>query len=212
MKRSVQWSSSYEAQLSGEQLRWLHEALLARAPSDKEIREQLPVWKEGPRQGQKVSLATLSNIRDRLEMEEDAAENERTTESLLEELRRSSPTLKEEDLARLGHQIFSVQAIRRRDSKTFLRYQSARFKAEIEKAKLALQEKAEARKDQELGLARDKFQRETCELILKAARDERVKEIEASAAPHEEKIRLLRAHYFADVEALEKAGGVVLPP
>lgn len=212
MKRSVQWSNSYEAQLSDEQLRWLHTALLARSPSDKEIREKLQPWKEGPRKGQKISLATLSNIRDRLELEENFSEDGRTTESLLEQLKSAVPTITDEELDAIGQRTFALLALRQRDLKSFVRLRSARTKAEIERTKLALLERAEARKDQELTLARDKFERETCELLLKAARDERVKEIEASAAPHEEKIRLLRAHYFADVDALEKAGGVELPP
>lgn len=212
MSRSSQWSNSYESQLTDEQRRWLHAALLARSPSDKEIRDQLPPWQFGPRQGQKPSLATLSNIRDRLELEENFAEDGRTTESLLEQLKSTVPNLTEAELDEIGQRTFSLLALRQRDMKAFVRLRSARTKAEIEKAKLALQEKAEARKDQELALAREKFERESCELILKAARDERVKEIEASAAPHEEKIRLLREHYFADVDALEKEGGVVLPP
>lgn len=212
MNRSVQWSSSYEAQLSDERRRWLHAALLARSPSDKEIREQLPPWTSGPRQGQRPSLATLSNIRDRLELEENFVEDEKTTESLLEQLKAAVPSITDDELDAIGQRTFALLALRQRDLKAFVRLRSARTKAEIEKAKLALQEKAEARKDQELALAREKFERESCELILKAARDERVKEIEASAAPHEEKIRLLREHYFADVDALEKEGGVVLPP
>ncbi len=67
-------------------------------------------------------------------------------------------------------------------------------------------------KERQLGLDLDRFQRETCELILKAARDEKVREIESSSAPHEEKIQALRKHYFSDVAALEAAGGVALPP
>ena len=77
---------------------------------------------------------------------------------------------------------------------------------------LVLKSRDQDLKGDQLKLARRKMERETCELILKAARDERVREIETTAAPHEEKIRLLREHYFADVDALEKAGGVELPP
>ena len=50
------------------------------------------------------------------------------------------------------------------------------------------------------------------ELLLKAAKDVRAQEIAGMDCSNEEKIRLLREHYFADVDALEKSGAVQLPP
>lgn len=50
------------------------------------------------------------------------------------------------------------------------------------------------------------------ELLLKAAKDVRAQEIAGMDCSNEEKIRLLRQHYFADVDALEKSGAVQLPP
>ena len=64
---------------------------------------------------------------------------------------------------------------------------------------------------QELGLAREKFQRETCELFLRWRTDEESNRIAELAVPNEEKIALLRKHHFADVDALDKSGAVALP-
>lgn len=57
----------------------------------------------------------------------------------------------------------------------------------------------------QLQLDRERYERETCELILKAAGDARVRDIETSGAPREEKIARLRQIYFADVDALQAA-------
>lgn len=65
--------------------------------------------------------------------------------------------------------------------------------------------------EQNTAIAVDKFRRETCEMFLKWFGDQKAREIAESNAPHEEKIKALRATYYADVDELEKSGGVVLP-
>jgi len=57
---------------------------------------------------------------------------------------------------------------------------------------------------QQLALDRARFARETCEKFLLWYRDEQARSIAESAASNEEKIRLLRQTYFADVEEVEK--------
>jgi hypothetical protein len=64
---------------------------------------------------------------------------------------------------------------------------------------------------QQLQLDRAKFARETCEKFLLWYRDEQARAIAESTATNEEKIRLLRQTYFADVDALEKSGALNLP-
>lgn len=58
-----------------------------------------------------------------------------------------------------------------------------------------------------LELLREKFVTESCEKILKAAKDPKMREIAESEIPNAEKIALIRKAYFADIDALE----VVLP-
>lgn len=197
-QRGPQWSNSYESQLSDGELQWLHSALLARSPSDKQIRDKMPPWRDGPRKGQPISLATLSNIRDRLEMEETFRADEATTESVLEELKRELPTLSDQQIDEIGHRTFSLLTLRNRDLKGFVRLRSARTKAELEKAKLALQEKAEERQREQLHLDQKRFQRETCELFLKWAEDIRAQEIARSPATNSQKIDELGQLMFGD--------------
>lgn len=67
---------------------------------------------------------------------------------------------------------------------------------------------------QEQAGQRDELRRQDamCEKFLAWYQDKRAREIAESSAPNEEKIRRLRSEYFADVDALEKSGKVVLPP
>jgi hypothetical protein len=179
-ERGPQWSNSYEAQLSDADLHWLHSSLLARKPSDKAIREKLPPWKSGPRTGQQVSLATLSNIRDRLELEEDLRGAEQTTETILEELKREDPSLSQEKLDAFGLKTFTTLAIQRRDVKAFVSLQRSRKEREA------------------LELDKSRYRRETCELFLQWAADQRAKDIAAGPTSNAEKIEQLGALMFGD--------------
>jgi hypothetical protein len=196
--RGAQWANSYEAQLSDADLHWLHSALLARTPSDKAIREKLPPWKAGPRAGQKVALSTLSYIRERLMMEESFRVNETTTESLLEQLKTEVPGISEAQLEEVGSKLFTTLAIRQQDAATFVRIRAARTHAELEKAKLALRERELNRQDESLALEKEKFKRETCEMVIKYAEDARAKEIVNSSATHSDKLNRLGQLMFPD--------------
>lgn len=63
----------------------------------------------------------------------------------------------------------------------------------------------------QFNLSREKFERETCTLFLKWYTDERARRIADSSATNDDKIKALRAAYFADVDALEQSGEVKLP-
>jgi hypothetical protein len=56
-----------------------------------------------------------------------------------------------------------------------------------------------AQKDEELALAREKFQRESAEITLRILADDRAKAIESGPGTHEEKIQLMGAHIFGDL-------------
>lgn len=123
------------------------------------------------------------------------------TELVIEQMRRRRPDFTEEELFQHGQRVFAERAIAMQDVDAWTATQSA----SRDKQRVDL-------KAEEVRLAKAKFERETCELILKAVRDAKVRDIEAKEIPHEEKIRELRAHYFRDVDELESSGGIVLPP
>lgn len=81
-----------------------------------------------------------------------------------------------------------------------LETKSAQTKGEIARAKLS-------QKDRDFHLAREKFVTLSCEKIMQAARDPKMREVVESTIPNAEKIALIRQAYFADIDALE----VVLP-
>jgi hypothetical protein len=179
-KRSSQWTNSYESQLSGEQLRWLHAALLARSPSDKEIIGKLPVWAHGPRKGQKPSPATLSNIRDRLEMEEDFKADEQTSASIVEALQQQDPALSPQKLDEIGQRTFTLLTIRRKDLKGWVSLQRAKKEREA------------------LALEKQKFMQATAEKILDETLRSRAAEIAGSNSSHAEKIEQLGRAMFGE--------------
>lgn len=198
--RGPQWTNSYEAQLSDGDLRKLHEQLLSRSLPDTDIRKWLPPWKAGKRVGQKPSLATLSNIRDRLEMEEESAEDASTVESIKEELRNEVAGISQAELDSFAQRTFSLLTVRRRDLEGYVRLRSAQTKGEIEKAKLELAQRAEARMQEALTLEKERFRRDTCELFLKWHADKQAAEIAASVATNAEKIDRLGKLMFPDWE------------
>ena len=60
-------------------------------------------------------------------------------------------------------------------------------------------------------LNRDKFEVESCERFLAWSNDERARGIVESSVPNAEKIAALRKTFFADVDAMQASGKVVLP-
>lgn len=189
---------SYEKQLSDSELQSLHSWLLERKLTLEAIAKKLPPWRTGSRAGQRVGLQTLSNIRERLELEDNFAEDGQTTESLLEQLKAEVPGMTEEQLDEIGTRTFTLLAIRRQDTKAFIKLRSARTQGEIEKAKLQLAERAEQRQGEALALEKNRFQRDTCELFMKWAEDQRAKDIAASGATNSEKIEKLGELMFGE--------------
>lgn len=197
-QRGPQWVNSYESQLSDSELLWLHKALLERQPSDKAIIAKMPPWRDGPRKGQPVSKATLSNIRDRLEAEEAYHAAELSALALVRERQEREPGVSESDLEEYGQRIFTELTIHRQDMKGFVKLRSARNKAKLDQAKLELQVQAEQRQREALELERERYRRETCELFLKWAEDQRAQAIAQGSAPNSQKIEQLGQLMFGE--------------
>lgn len=191
-------SDSYEKQLSDGELLQLHAGLLARRLSLEQIRDGSPVWRSGPNMGKSPSIATLHNIRDRLEMQADLEEDEATAISLIDQVRADLPDITQAQLDDIGQRTFTLLALRKRDPDRWLALKSARDKAELEKQKLALRDRAENRHDGKLALETKKFQRETCELWLKWSEDQRAKDIASSPVTNSEKIEMLGQLMFGE--------------
>lgn len=69
--------------------------------------------------------------------------------------------------------------------------------------KAAHKERALDQKDRDFALVREKFITQSCEKIMLAARDPKVREVVESAIPQAEKIAFLRQEYFKDIDNLE---------
>jgi hypothetical protein len=65
--------------------------------------------------------------------------------------------------------------------------------------KLAHEQRKLTQKDEELRLAREKFQRDTAETVLKYLADDRARSIEAGAGTNAEKIEIMGRHIFGDL-------------
>jgi hypothetical protein len=105
---------------------------------------------------------------------------------------------------------FIVLASQTKDLKEYkdLRYlqvtaRSARQRAQLEKVKLDLKKLQIEQKDRDFALQREKFVTESCEKIMKAARDPKVREIVESEKTNAEKIAEIRQLYFADIDAVK---------
>jgi len=141
--------------------------------------------------GVETSIRALSEFFAWYPLRRQFLEDETTTEALVDQLKKEVGGLSEEQLDALGQRTFSLLAIRRQDTNAFVKVRSARFKAELETAKLQLREKAEARLSRSLELQRQKFRRETTELYLKWFEDRKAREIASSSVTNSDKIERL---------------------
>lgn len=179
----VKRADRYEAQLESAELRKLHDELLANRKTLQQICDGSPKWRAGPFRHKPPSLATLSNIRDRLLMEATLKENEATVATVLAEMEARNPELKEEDLDEAGQRILKILCLRKLDVTGWV----------------ALQRAEKGRLDAELN--RERFEVETCELFIQWASDQRAAAVAASPLSNTEKIAKLRALMFQDLKA-----------
>lgn len=158
-----------------------------------------------------TSKSALSEFLSWRQLRVELQQDEGTVDTILEDLKKDVAAISEEQLDVFGQKAFSLLSIRRQDANTFLKVRSARARAVIEKEKLKLREKAEARLQEGQNLQREKFERESVEYFLKWRQDKESERIAELSVPNEEKIKLMRRHWFADVDALEQTGSVKIP-
>lgn len=117
---------------------------------------------------------------------------EQTSLDLIELLRRKKPELAESELQGWASEFFQLQAVQTGDASMYLKFASARFRADLEKEKLKVRQET-------LALQREKFQRETAEMVLKMAEDAQAREIVAApGATHAQKIEQLGQLMFGE--------------
>ncbi|HMP83912.1 MAG TPA: hypothetical protein PKA41_14530 [Verrucomicrobiota bacterium] len=221
-------SDSYEQSLarhSLEHLELLYVELLKPGQAQEEAQRRCPPWPPGSaRAGRQPSTGALSQIAERIRTESTLNSLGRVS-TFVEKLRSradSLPAGKQNEVldtivtlvgeemiqARLGGapMIALLDPLDR-----LLTSQGMKTKAEFEREKIELRKQAEARSQEKLRFEREKWVAESCRKILAAATDQRAKDIAEMSVTNEEKIRMLRAEYFKDVDALEASGEVKLP-
>jgi hypothetical protein len=124
--------------------------------------------------GVDTSESSLSRFWEWWHLQQQFQADEQTTNQIVEELKREAPQMTEEQLDDIGQRTFSLLAIRRGDPDTFVKVRSARTRGLIEREKLKLRERAEARLDRKLVL-------ETRRLALSEARDKAKAAVEETA-------------------------------
>jgi hypothetical protein len=109
--------------------------------------------------GLSTSSRALSEFRDWYELKVTFKETEQDTLNFLELARKEMPDISEEEIARLGNLHFNLSAIKQRDPKLFLKFQTARHRAEMDVRKFDQRER-------ELALSRDKFEFDAAKACL----------------------------------------------
>jgi hypothetical protein len=88
----------------------------------------------------------------------------------------------------------------------------AAFNSVTNAEELELKNRQVQQRDRQIEIREKEFERRTCELFLDWVKDKFAREIAENAAlDNAAKIEALREHYFADVDAMQKSGKVVLP-
>jgi hypothetical protein len=144
--------------------------------------------------GIKTSEAALSYWYTSWPLHIQKRQDESTTEELLGWLKENVQGITEEQLDELGQRTFSLLAIRDKDTDAFVKVRSARSKAALEKAKLALRQQAEARLAEQAKLSREKFEFDAAKAAL--AQAAQLKTISASKLSDVEKIDAARRALF----------------
>ena len=147
-----------------------------------------------------TSSAALSGFWSWWHLQQQFQEDESTTDTLLQQLKKEMPGISEEQLDDLGQRTFSLLSIRRQDLKGFVKVRGARFKAQIDAEKLKLAQQAEARRQEELELQRKKWMRETTALYLEWRKNKRANEIaESTSLNQPQKIEALGKQMFGEL-------------
>ena len=135
-----------------------------------------------------------------------------------EQLRAEFPNATPETIAAFGQKLFTTMATASGDVKTFqglehlrLAKETAETNAALEQAKLTLLQRKVGQKDEAIKLARERFETEIAEKMLSEELRAKAAAINASDLSNADKIAAMRAAAFAEVDAMQKSGKVVLP-
>ena len=143
-----------------------------------------------------TSRTALSEFLSWYQLRRQLREDESTTDTIIEELKRELPGISDAQIDEFGQKTFSLLSIRRQDLEGFVSVRSAKAKAEIETAKLQLRRQAEERLQEALKFQKEKWMRESVELFLKWSADERSKQILEQTVSNTEKIEQLGQLHF----------------
>jgi len=143
--------------------------------------------------GISTSLAALSEFLSWHSLRQQMAHNASTVETLLAEFIKNNPKTSPDAIQQMGQSFFTAMALQSQDPKAWYLTQQVGIK------------------QQQLQLEREKFQVLACEYFLQWFKDKQAQEIANSTSSNADKIARLRQTYFADVDALQASGKVVLP-
>lgn len=127
-----------------------------------------------------TSAAALSEFFSWYQLRDRLNRNQATVETLLEKLAQRDPNIPQDQLFQVGQEMFSALAIEQADPQAWALTQ-----------RLNLQRS-------ELHLARQKFQRDTCDLFIKWSADQRARDIAAAPTSNTDKIEALGKLMFGE--------------
>jgi hypothetical protein len=150
--------------------------------------------------GLRVSRSALSHWLSSWAWQQQFRLVERDTLQFMRLAKERRPDLSESDLESFGNDFFQLQAVKDQDPKLFLKFRTARNKAELERLKLQQAERERVIREEHLKLEREKFQWEVCAKLLDQAALAKAAEIAGRPCSNTEKIGLLRRELFGDLE------------
>lgn len=177
----------------------LYELLTTPGQTLKSVREHLA------EDGIKVSQQTVSEFRSWYSQRLQFRQWENRAVTMMELLRKAAPELSEAKVSEYGASVFNLQAIEENDPTMFLKIQTARHKAEMDRLKFEQKERQIAQRQETLELEKKRFQRETAELFLTFVKDRRAKEIATSTESNAQKIERLGQLMFGEDWSAPKA-------
>jgi hypothetical protein len=181
-------ANAYEAQLTTEEREQLHTLLNQPNLSLADIQAQAPPWHSGPAAGAKPSLMALSRMAARLRTDEFISDTESHGEALLaiSQQLQHDPVLSCDSSQMTDHlcRLLSQELIG-----DILSHRNVRYRAPQMRVLLK-------RQDQYLDKA--KFQRDTCEILIKWYNHDQIKQTLQSDSDHATKIQEIGRTIFGD--------------
>lgn len=148
--------------------------------------------------GVKVSRSALSLWLSDFRMRQVFKMAESDALNFVELLRKKRPELSESELQGWANEFFQVQAVKIGDAKTYLRFATARHKAEMDRLNFEQRERGLKQKEDSLRLEREKFEFDAAESCLKQLPELRTIANNAKTS-HSDKIQQIRERLFGSL-------------